>query len=90
MIKAGIGDLVQRTVDGQAQVEYLMIERLRCRVTLCVVYTVHKEMRSVSFLVELQNHHWVFRFVPQNRRLRFVDLSIKITTMVFFLFEPQK
>jgi hypothetical protein len=40
----------------------------------------------VSFLVELQNQdRWVFRFVPQNRRLRFVDLGIKITTMVFFV-----
>jgi hypothetical protein len=50
-IKAGVEDLVQRTGDGQAQVEYSVAERSRGRVMLCVVYTVHKKMRSVCFLV---------------------------------------
>jgi hypothetical protein len=50
-IKAGVGDLVQRTRDGQAQVKYSVARGLRGRVTLCVVYTVHKETRSVGFLV---------------------------------------
>jgi hypothetical protein len=50
-IKAGVEDLVQRTGDGQAQVEYSVAERSRGRVMLCVVYTVHKKMRSACFLV---------------------------------------
>jgi hypothetical protein len=33
----------------------LVAGRSRCRVTLCVVCTMHEEMRSVSFLVEPQN-----------------------------------
>jgi hypothetical protein len=45
---AGVGDLVQRTGDGQAQVEYSVAERSRGQVTLCMVCTVHKETRSVS------------------------------------------
>jgi hypothetical protein len=54
-IVIGVGDLVQRTEDGQAQVGYSMGGRLRGQVTLCAVCTVHEEMRSVGFLVELQN-----------------------------------
>jgi hypothetical protein len=50
-IEARVGDLVQRTRDGQVQIGYLVARRSRGRVTLCVVCTVHKEMRSVSFLV---------------------------------------
>jgi hypothetical protein len=34
---------------------YLVAARLGSWVTLCVVYTVQKEMRSASFLVEPQN-----------------------------------
>jgi hypothetical protein len=54
-IKAGVGDLVQRTGDGQAQVGYLVAKRLRGRVTLCAVCTMHKETRSAGFLVHPQN-----------------------------------
>jgi hypothetical protein len=50
-IEAGVGDLVQRTEDGQAQVGYSVAERSRGLVMLCAVYIVHKEMRSVGFLV---------------------------------------
>jgi hypothetical protein len=50
-IEAGVGDLVQRTGDGQAQVGYSVAGRSRGRVMLCAVYTVHKETRSASFLV---------------------------------------
>jgi hypothetical protein len=50
-IEARVGDLVQRTGDGQAQVRYSVAGRSRGRVTLCAVCTMHKEMRSVSFLV---------------------------------------
>jgi hypothetical protein len=35
-----------------SQVGYPVAERLRGRVILCAVCTVHKEIRSVSFLVE--------------------------------------
>jgi hypothetical protein len=50
-IEAGVGDLMQRIVDGQAQVGYSMAGRSRGRVMLCVVCTVHNETRSVGFLV---------------------------------------
>jgi hypothetical protein len=58
---------------------------------LCAVCTVHKEMRSASFLVWPQNQgrrflpvwpqNWwlrVSRFGPQNRQLWFGDLGLKI------------
>jgi hypothetical protein len=54
-IVTGVGDLMQRTEDGHAQVGYSLVGRSRGRVTLCAVCTVHKEMRSASFLVWLQN-----------------------------------
>jgi hypothetical protein len=54
-IEAGVGDLVQRTANDQAQVEYSVAERLRSWVMLCAVCTVHKETRSAGFLVQLQN-----------------------------------
>jgi hypothetical protein len=38
-----------------AQVGYSVVGRLRGRVTLCVICTIHVEMRSVSFLVDPQN-----------------------------------
>jgi hypothetical protein len=50
-IMTGVGDLMQRIEDGQTQVGYSMARRSRGRVMLCAVYTVHKEMRSMSFLV---------------------------------------
>jgi hypothetical protein len=65
-------------------------------VTLCVVCTMHKEMRSTSFLVEPQNQDQRFisgltskplgrisRFEHQNRYLRFGDLGLKITATVY-------
>jgi hypothetical protein len=57
--------------------------------TLCVICTVHKEMRSASFLVEPQNQgRRVFRFGSQYRQLQFSDLVNKIITMIFW-FVPQ-
>jgi hypothetical protein len=50
-IEVRVGDMVQRTGDGQAQVEYLVAGRSRGRVILCVVCIMHKEMRNVGFLV---------------------------------------
>jgi hypothetical protein len=55
-VEAGVGDLVQRIGDAQAQVGYSVAGQSRGRVTLCVVCVVHKEIRSVSLLVWLQNH----------------------------------
>jgi hypothetical protein len=52
---AGVGDLVQKIGDGQAQVGYSVARRSRGRVTLCVICTVHEEMRSTNFLVWPQN-----------------------------------
>jgi hypothetical protein len=54
-IVAGVADLVQRTGDSQVQVGYSVAGRSRGRVTSCAVCTVHKETRSVSFLVWHQN-----------------------------------
>jgi hypothetical protein len=48
-IVAGVADLVQRIRDGQAQIGYSVAGRLRDRVMLCVVCTVHKETRSMCF-----------------------------------------
>jgi DNA-binding transcriptional regulator of glucitol operon len=50
-IEAGVGDFVQRTGNDQAQVGYSVVGRSRGRVTPCTVCTVHKETRSVNFLV---------------------------------------
>jgi hypothetical protein len=50
-IEARVGDLMQRIVDGQAQVGYSMARRSRGRVILCAVCTVHNETGSVGFLV---------------------------------------
>jgi hypothetical protein len=83
--EAGVGDLVQRIRDGQAQVGYSVAGRSRGRVTLCAVCTMHKEMRSTGFLVPPQNQgRWVSRFGPQNRQLEFDGLGHKITVTVFW------
>jgi hypothetical protein len=75
---------MQRIGDGQTQVGYSMAERLGCRMTSCVIYTMHSETRSASFLVEPQNQdQQIFWFGPQNWQLRFGDLDLKITTMIF-------
>jgi hypothetical protein len=54
-IVAGVGDLVRRTGDGQAQVGYLVAGRSRDQVTPCAVGTMLEETRSAGFLVEHQN-----------------------------------
>jgi hypothetical protein len=67
-IEAGVGDLVQRTGDGQALVEYSVAERSRGQVMLCIVCIVHKEMRSAGFLIYPQNQGRRFLLVwHQNR-----------------------
>jgi hypothetical protein len=77
-IEVGVGDLVQRIGDGQAQVRYSVAERSRDWVTLCVLYTVHKETRSAGFLVEPQNQGRRFLLVwPQNRWLQFLWFGLK-------------
>jgi hypothetical protein len=80
---------MQRTMNGQAQVGYSVARRSGDRVTPCMVRTVHKEMRSMCFLVEPQNQgRGVSRFGPQNRQLWFGDLDLKIITSVSW-FGPQ-
>jgi hypothetical protein len=67
----------------------------RWHCVLCVVYTVHKETRSVGFLIWPQKkgrrflpvwhqNRWlqVSRCWPQNRQLWFGDLGLKINTTV--------
>jgi hypothetical protein len=49
MIKAGVGDLVQRIRDDQAHDGYLVARRLGGRVTLYVIHIIHmEETRSVG------------------------------------------
>jgi hypothetical protein len=50
-IEAGVGDLVHRIGDAQAQIRYSVARGSRGRVTLCVVCIMHKETRSMGFLV---------------------------------------
>jgi hypothetical protein len=88
-IVVGVGDLVQRTGDGQAQVGYSVVEQSGGRVMPCAVCSVHKETRNTCSLVEPQNQgQTVSRIEPQNRQLRFGDLGLKITTTVSW-FRPQ-
>jgi hypothetical protein len=88
-IEAGVGDLVQRTGEAQAQVGYLVVGRSRSRVTLHAVCTMHNEMRSASFLVWPQNQgRRVSRFGTPNRQLRFGNLAHK-TTMTVSCYVPQ-
>jgi hypothetical protein len=47
-IEVEVGDFVQRTEDGKAQVGYLVARRSRGQVTLCAVCTVHKEVSSTD------------------------------------------
>jgi hypothetical protein len=54
-IVVGVEDLVQRTEDGQVHVGYSVVGRSRGQVTLCAVYTMHKETKSAGFLVWPQN-----------------------------------
>jgi hypothetical protein len=52
MIEAGVGDLVQRIGDDQAQIQYSVVEQSGGRVMLCVIRIVHmEETRSTCFLV---------------------------------------
>jgi hypothetical protein len=54
--------------------------------TLCVVYTMHKETSSACFLIWPQNHGRRFLLVwPQNRHLQFGDLSLKFTSTISLL-----
>jgi hypothetical protein len=81
---AGVGDLVQRTGDGNTG-RYSVAGRSRDQVVPCAVWTWHVETRSAGFLVEPQNQCQRFvsglaskplrRFPPvwhQNRWRRFL------------------
>jgi hypothetical protein len=82
-IVAGVGDLVQRTRDGQAQVRYSIVGRSGGQVMSCAVCTMHKETNSMGFLIEPQNQgRRVSQFEPQNCQLWFSDLGLKITTTI--------
>jgi hypothetical protein len=70
-IVAGVGDLEQRTGNGQAKVGYSVVGWLICWVTLCADCTMHEETRSTGFFVERENQGRRFLLVwPQNRWLR--------------------
>jgi hypothetical protein len=64
-----------------AQFGYSVTERSRGRVALCAVYIVHVETRSISFLVEPQNHsRW---FILKTTGMIFSSLVSKSVTTVF-------
>jgi hypothetical protein len=44
--------MMQKIEDDQTQIGYLMAGRSGGRVTSCVIYILHIEMMSVSFLIE--------------------------------------
>jgi hypothetical protein len=51
-IKAGVGDLVRRIRDDQAQVMYSVAGRSGGRVMSCVIHIIHvEETRSAGFPV---------------------------------------
>jgi hypothetical protein len=58
-----------------AQVGYSVAGRSRGRVTLCMLCTVHVEMKSVSFLVERQNQG--LRFVSGSDDDSFLRFDLK-------------
>jgi hypothetical protein len=62
-----------------AQVGYSAAGRLRGRVALCAVCTVHMETRSASFLVEPQNQgRWFMSGLASKPLRRFlIDLGLK-------------
>jgi hypothetical protein len=78
-IVAGIGDLMQRTKDGQAQVGYSVIGRSGGQVTPCVIYTMHKETSSTGFLVEPQN---------QCRQVSWLSLKSKVDGFLVWASKP--
>jgi hypothetical protein len=83
-IEVGVGDLVQRTGDGEAQVRYSVAGRSRGQVTLYAVYTVHKKMTNTGFLVQPQNQgRWFLPVWPQNRWLWFLWFDLKTTRLGF-------
>jgi hypothetical protein len=74
-IVAGVGDLVQRTgmVKHMSGTQSPDRETLCavCTVTLCAVYTEHKETRSAGFLVWSEKQgQWFLPVCPQNQWLR--------------------
>jgi hypothetical protein len=75
-IVAEVGDLVQRTGDGQAQVGYLVTGRSGGRVMSYAVCTVHKKMMSAGFLVESQN---------QGRRFPGLGLKTSSSNLVIWV-----
>jgi hypothetical protein len=100
-IVAGVGDLVLRNRDGQAQVRYSVTGWSRDRMVLCTVCTMHMKMRSTGFLIEPQNQGrrfvsgliskplWRFLLVwPQNLWRRFLGLASKPVATVWW-FGPQ-
>jgi hypothetical protein len=60
---------VQRIRDDQVQVGYSMIGRSRCQMMSCVICIMHKETRSVDFLVE-----------PQNQDRKFPSFNLKTSS----------
>jgi hypothetical protein len=69
--------MMQSIGNDQAQIGYLMAERLAGRVTSCVICTVHKETRRVGFLVGPQNRDGFLVWASKPSRLRFVGCTIK-------------
>jgi hypothetical protein len=78
-IEAGVGDLVQRIGDDQAQVGYSVAGQSGGRVMPSAIHIVHmEEMRSTRFLVWPQNKWLLFVNILATKPLRlFLGLSLK-------------
>jgi hypothetical protein len=90
MIETGVGDLVERTGNGQAQVGYSVAERSRGRVTLCGLHYAQwdeeceflglalKPRSTVSLCLASKPMATVLVVWPQNHLLGFLGLGLII------------
>jgi hypothetical protein len=77
-IMTKVGDLNQRTGDGQAQIGYLVAGRSGGQITPCAICIIHKETRKACLLV------W-----PQNQSRRFISVLASKPVGRVFQFGPQ-
>jgi hypothetical protein len=77
-IMTGVGDLVQRTGDGQAQVGYSVLGWSSGRVTMCSVCTVHVKTGRYSLVIwASKSPRRFFVWASKPSGLRFVGWTTK-------------
>jgi hypothetical protein len=90
MIEAGVGDLVWRIRDDQAQVRYSVVGRSRHQVTPCAICVVHrKKTRSTGFLVWASTGVDSFMIWASKSSRRFFSLGLKTKCEEVCRFTPQ-